>query len=120
MNASTAAALIEESIAFELAGLAAADDCDKHFWDDYDPEKVRTGTPVATVTVTAPGLGRQSIFSAHLMIKTPDGKYSCVREGHVERVATRTAARRNGLEGYATRLAAKLYDAGIPIEFKHC
>ena len=120
MDASTAAALIEESIAYELAELAAADECDKHFWNDYDPAKIRTGTPVVTVTVSAPGLGRTSIFSAHLMIKTPDGQYSLVREGHVDRVATRAAARRNGLKGYAQRLAAKLYGPGLPVEFKHC
>lgn len=119
MDASTVTALIEESIAYETAEFEAADQCDKHFWDDYDPAKIRTGTPVVTVTVSAPGLGRTSIFSAHLMIKTPDGKYSCVRDGHVERVATRSAARRNGLEGYAKRLAAKLYGAHIPMEFKH-
>jgi hypothetical protein len=77
------------------------------------------GTPVVTVTVTAPGLGRTSIFSAHLMIKLPDGTYSQVRDGEVERVHTRTAARRNGLKGYAERLAARLYGGDLPVEFKH-
>lgn len=112
-------ALIEESIRFELAERDAAPAEDKHFWNEYDPEKIRQGEPVITVHSSAPGLGRTSIFSVHLMIKTPDGKYSLVRDGHVERVATRAAARRNGLEGYAQRLAVKLYGAGIPVEYKH-
>lgn len=113
-------ALIEEAIAFEEAERQVAPAEDQHFWDGWDPENVRQGEPVVTVTVSAPGLGRVSIFSVHLMIKGADGTYSLVRDGHVERVNTRTAARRNGLEGYAQRLAAKLYGPEIPVEFSHC
>lgn len=111
--------LIEESIAFELAARDEAPADERHFWDGYNPEDIRKGAPVITVTVTAPGLGKTSTFVAHLMIKTLDGAYSLVRDGHVERVATATAARRNGLDGYANRLAVKLYGPGIPVEFKH-
>lgn len=111
--------LINEAIAYEEAERDAAPAEDRHFWNDWDPEKVRQGTPVVTVNVQAPGLGQVSIFSAHLMIKAQDGTYSLVRDGYTERVSTRTAARRNGLEGYAGRLAAKLYGAGLPVEYKH-
>lgn len=112
-------ALINEAIAYEEGERDAAPAEDRHFWDGWDPEKTRQGTPVVTVHVQAPGLGKVSIFSAHLMIKAQDGTYSLVREGYTERVATRSAARRNGLEGYAHRLAAKLYGAGLPVEYKH-
>lgn len=112
-------ALIAEAIAYEMAEFDAAPAEDRHFWDGWDAEKVRQGQPVVTVHSQAPGLGRTSIFSAHLMIKAQDGTYSLVRDGYTERVATRAAARRDGLEGYARRLAAKLYGAGLPVEYKH-
>lgn len=112
-------ALIEEAIAYEEAARDEAPAADRHFWDGWDRQIVRQGEPVITVTSSAPGLGHTSIFSVHLMIKAPNGTYSLVRDGHVERVATRVAARRNGREGYACRLAAKLYGAGLPVEYKH-
>lgn len=111
--------LIAEAIAYNESELADCEPEFRHFWDGWNPETVKAGTPVVTVVRTAPGLGRTSIFSVHLMIKLPDGKYVSVRDGHVDRVSTGFAARRNGLDGYAVRLAAKLYGAHIPVEIKY-
>lgn len=69
------------------------------------------------VTRTGPGLGHTSIFVAHVMIKMQDGTFASIDEGTVERVATRKAAWKNGLEGYAHRLAATLAP-GLPVIYK--
>lgn len=111
--------LIAECIAYETAERDAAAADEKHFWDGWSEEDMLAGAPFVSVTVSAPGLGRVSTFVAHLMIRGASGKCGSVRDGHMEKVATRAAARRNGLEGHAKRLAAKLYGPGIPVEFKH-
>lgn len=111
--------LIEECIAYETAERDDAPAEDKHYWDGWSEDDMRQGTPVVRVTVTAPGLGRVSTFVAHLMIKGASGKFGSVRDGHMEKVATRKAAWKDGLEGHARRLAAKLYGAEIRMEFKH-
>lgn len=110
-------ALIAECITYEETARDTSDACDRHFWDGWDRELVRQGTPVALVTVTAPGLGKISIFTYHLCIALPNGTYASVREGQVERVSTSVAARRNGRDAYATRQVAKLYGPGIPVEY---
>ena len=113
-----AAEIIAQSIAHEEAELAAAAPEDRHFWDDWSAENVRAGHPVIQVFASAPGLGRMTTFVVHLSVKCPDGTYSSVNpEPYVEKVATRTAARRDGSEGYARRLAAKLHGAW-PVEYK--
>lgn len=110
--------IIAQSIAHESAELAAAAPEDRHFWDGWSAEKVQQGTPVIQVFASAPGLGRMTTFVVHLVVKLQDGTYSSVLpEPHVEKVATRTAARRNGSEGYARRLAAKLH-GDWPVEYK--
>lgn len=115
-----AAEVIAASIAHEEAELAAAAPEDRHFWDGWDADQVRAGHPVVQVFATSPGLGRMTTFVVHLVVKCPNGTYSSVNtEPYVERVATRTAARRNGCEGYAQRLAAKVHGAEWPVEFKH-
>lgn len=115
-----AAEIIAQSIAHEDAELAAAAPEDRHFWDGWSAEKVAQGTPVIQVFATSPGLGKVTTFVVHLVVKLPDGTYSSTQaDGHVEKVATRTASRRNGCEGYARRLAAKLHGAEWPVEFKH-
>jgi hypothetical protein len=111
--------LIAECIAYETAERDAAAADEKHYWDEWSEEDMLAGTPFVSVTVTAPGLGRESCFVAHLMIRGASGKCGSVRDGHMEKVATRKAAWRDGLDGYAKRLAAKLYGPGIPVEFKH-
>ena len=114
-----AAEIIAQSIAHETAELAAAVPEDRHFWDGWSAEKVAQGTPVIQVFATSPGLGKMTTFVVHLVVKLQDGTYSSVHaDGHVEKVATRTAARRNGCEGYARRLAAKLH-GDWPVEYKH-
>ena len=119
MNATAAAALIAESIAYEEAGRDAADACDKHFWDGWDAELVRQGTPVVLINASAPGLGKVTIFTYALCIALPNGTYSSVRDPFTERVSTAKAARYNGREGYATRRAATLYGADVPVKYKH-
>lgn len=115
-----AAEIIAQSIAHEEAELAAAAPEDRHYWDGWDADMVRQGHPVVQVFATSPGLGHMTTFVVHLSVKCPNGTYSSVLpEPYVEKVATRTAARRNGCEGYARRLAAKLHGAEWPVEFKH-
>lgn len=116
---STAAALIEECIAYETAGRDAAPAEDKHYWDGWSEEDMRAGTPVVLVNVSAPGLGRISTFTYNLMIRGASGKHGSVRDVYMEKVPTRKAAWRNGLEGYAHQRAAALYGADIPVVFKH-
>jgi len=114
-----AAEIIAQSIAHESAELAAAAPEDRHYWDGWSPEKVRQGTPVIQVFATSPGLGRVTTLVVHLSVKLPDGTYSSVHpEPYVEKVNSRVASRRNGTEGYARRLAAKLHGEW-PVEFKH-
>lgn len=114
-----AAEIIAQSIALEEAELAAAAPEDRHFWDGWSADLVRAGAPVVQVFATSPGLGKVTTFVVHLVVKLPNGTYSSTSlDGYVEKVATRTAARRNGCEGYARRLAAKLH-GDWPVEFKH-
>lgn len=109
--------LINECIAYNEAELAAADPQDRHFWDGWDREKIQSGEPVVYVTRTAPGLGHTSIFVAHIMIEMQDGTYASIGDGTVERVPTRKAAWKNGLEGYANRLAATV-GPGLRVIYK--
>jgi hypothetical protein len=117
MNASE---IIEKSIRFEESMRDSAPASEKHFWDGWTAEAVRAGKPVVSVTVSCPGNGQKAVFVVHLLVKLPGGGYSSTSgTGHVEHVATRSAAWKNGLEGYARRLAAKLHGAELPVEFKH-
>lgn len=111
-------ALIEECIAYEIAERDAADADEKHYWDGWSEEDMRAGAPFVQVNAVAPGLGRVTRFTVHLMIRGASGKCGSVRDIYMEKVATGAAARRNGLEGYAERLAAKVCGADVPVEFK--
>lgn len=111
--------LIAECIAYETTERDAAPAEDKHYWNGWSEDDMRAGTPVARVNVVCPGLGRTATFTANLLIRGASGKCGSVRDVHMVKVATSVAARRNGLDGYARRLAAKLYGADIPVEFKH-
>lgn len=113
-----AKALIEECIAYETAERDAAPADEKHYWDGWSAEDMRAGTPVAKVNASSPGLGRVTTFTVHLMIKGASGKYGSVRDVHMVKVPTRKAAWKNGLEGYAQRLAATIAP-GVPVEYKH-
>lgn len=110
--------LINECIAYETAERDAAPAEDKHYWDGWTDEDMRQGTPVVRVNAQAPGLGRITTFTAHLMIKGASGKYGSVRDVHMVKVPTSKAAWKNGLEGYAKRLAATIAP-GVPVEYKH-
>jgi hypothetical protein len=116
-----AAEIIEQAIKFELAELAAAAPEDRHFWDGFDPELVRAGRPVVYVTSTCPGTGHQAWFVVQLMVELPDGKgYAAVSgEPYMEKVPTQIARRRNGIGGYAARLAVKLHGHELPFVYKH-
>jgi hypothetical protein len=114
-----AAALIEECIAYETAERDAAHPDEKHYWDGWNEEDMRAGTPTVLVNAQSPGLGRITRLTVHLMIKGASGKCGSVRNVYMEQVSTSAAARRNGLEGYAHRLVAKLYGPGLPVAFKH-
>jgi hypothetical protein len=111
-------ALIEECIAYETAERDAAPADEKHYWNEWSEEDMRAGTPFVLVNAQSPGLGRVTRFTAHLMIRGASGKCGSVRDIHMEKVSTGAAARRNGLDGYAERLAAKVYGPGIPVEYK--
>lgn len=114
-----AAEIIAQSIALEESELAAAAPEDRHFWDGWSADLVRAGAPVIQVFATSPGLGKVTTLVVHLSVKLPTGGYSSVNaEPYMEKVSSRAASRRNGMEGYARRLAAKLH-GDWPVEFKH-
>lgn len=110
--------LISQCIAYETAERDAAPADEKHYWDGWNEDDIRQGTPVVRVNAAAPGLGKITTFTVHLMIKGASGKYGSVRDVHMEKVSTSKAAWKNGLEGYAQRLAAKIAP-GVPVEYKH-
>lgn len=109
--------ILEECITYNEAELATCDESERHFWDGWDPEKVRQGTPFVYVTCSAPGLGHTSIFVYTLCVDLPGGGNTSVRDPHVVRIATARAARRDGREGYATREARKLY-GDLPVRYR--
>ena len=110
--------LIEECITYEETERDAADACDRHFWDGWDANLVRQGSPMVRATVSAPGLGKTSIFTYMLVIALPNGTYASVREPVTERVATARAARYDGREGYARRRAVKVFGVDAPVDYQ--
>lgn len=117
-----AAEIIAEAIRHEESERDAAPTDEKYFWDGWDADAVRAGRPVVYVTVQCPGTGSRARFVAQMMVELPGAK-GYVGAGpdaaHVETVGTRAAARRNGLEGHAQRLATRLYGSQWPVVFKH-
>jgi hypothetical protein len=116
-----AAEIIAQAIAYEESERAAAPAEDQHYWADWDAELVRAGRPVVYATSQCPGTGHRARFVLQVMVELPDGK-GYVGAGpdiHVEHVPTQIASRRNGLGGYAARLAVKLYGKGLPLVYKH-
>lgn len=109
--------ILEECITYNEAELASCDEFERHFWDGWDPEKVRQGTPFVYVTCSAPGLGHTSIFVLTLCVKLPDGGNTSVRDPHVIREATNRAARIGGREQYANRQARRLY-GDLPVRYE--
>lgn len=105
---STAAALIEEAIAYEETERDAAPAEDRHFWDGWDREKIRQGAPVVRVITHAPGLGRVVQVTLMLVIELPDGGNVAVRDPE-HRYILSGHMRRKGREGYCRDLARTLY-----------
>ena len=116
-----AAEIIAAAIAYEESERDAAPAEDKHYWANWDAELVRAGRPVVYVTSQCPGTGHQARFVVQLMVELPDSKGYAAVSGdiHVEKVSTQAARRRNGIGGYAARLAVKLYGHDLPFVYKH-
>lgn len=115
----TSAEIIEAAIRNEEKAMLAATPAERaEFWCEWDAEAVRLGTVYAHVTTEAPGNGHVTRVTARLLVRDADGRaLASAPFEHFEKVSTRAISRRNGTEGYAHRLAAKLYGAEVPVKY---
>lgn len=115
----TTAEIIAAAIAHEEKARDEATPAERaEFWGDWDADAVRQGTVYAHVITEAPGLGKVTRVVARLLVRGADGKaLASTPFEHFEKVSTRTISRRNGTEGYARRLAAKLFGADVEVKY---
>lgn len=113
--------MIEAAIAHEEWMRDQAPESDKHFWDGWSADAVRTGKPTVTVTTSARGTGHMVVVTSRIIVFSQDGQpLAYVPDTEkTDRVPARDVRRAGGLDAYAAKLAATRYGADLPVKTHH-